>query len=133
TRDRRIALAVGVVASTGLAVLLWAMQSGEQPQAKGNTNHTAAKTAEHSAAAQPCFVASGRRGSLWAANNSSPDLARLDGRTGRWLHQWVSEAGNQRAIPDIVALEGGKVPRYSLQARGTHATGWGAKLGTALR
>lgn len=126
-------LTMGVIAGASLALLLWVGRSSDETPLLGDAISAAAPAVERPAPGDSCFVATGNSGLLWDASASTPDLPPLDGRSGRWLHHWDTGTGNQQTIPNILVAGASEKARYTLEATGTHAMGWGAKLGTALR
>lgn len=70
---------------------------------------------------------------MWDASRSTPDLPGLEGRSGRWWHQWATATGHQGAVAEVLPLpDASNGSGFALRAAGTEAVGWGAKLVAGL-
>ncbi len=115
------------------AAAVWSQNRAASANSTSNQPAPSASTAAHAApSVRACLVARGTDGRLWDSTRTTPDLIQADGRFGRWMHQWPERTANGIAAASLTPLAGGDAG-FALTLAGSHAPGWGAKLGSGLR
>lgn len=115
------------------AAAFWSQSRAASTNSTSGARAPSASTAAHAArSVRSCVVASGTDGRLWDSTRTTPDLIQADGRFGRWMHHWSEGIANGFAAANLTPLAGGDAG-FALTVAGSHAPGWGAKLGSGLR
>lgn len=126
---RGIAVAGAMVAAACAVWLVW--RSTPEPPPTVSKEPSPTRRVPGATTPRPCHAALGTDGTLWHSRLSSPHAPSIDGRSGVWLHSWGgSMPGDPRPAEIVPSAD---ADGFLLRAAGPSASGWGAKLGVALR